>query len=233
MTGDGRRPDPAAGRARELWAMLGSNQRPLRCERSALPLSQSPWCPQTARLLTAGTLAGQHRLAHPRHRGAAGRVRIPRPGGATGVLRPTGATAGHWPPTRGQRADRLAAGRRCSGGPERPGQAPGRCTGSRDQGRSLRWRITALAPLPAAARNPRPARLRPLVPLNTNNRHAGIKSQNVVIPDDPARKSGHRVVRPTRKPVCFRIGQSTTVRYLNANPEVRAGCEAKIRPHRY
>jgi len=40
-------------------------------------------------------------------------------------------------------------------------------------------------------------------------------------------------VRPTRKAVCFRIGQSTTVRYLNANPEVRTGCEAKIWVYRY
>jgi hypothetical protein len=185
----------------------------------------------------AGTLAGQHRLAHPRHRGAARRVRFPRPGGATAVpgRRRHGGRArrdtGRRRRARGRTARPLA--RRCSDGPERPGQAPGRCTGSRDRGRSLRWRITALAPLPAAARNPPPVRLQPLVPLNTNNRHAGIKSRNVVIPDDPAGKSWHQVVRPTRKPVCFRIGQSTIVRYLNANPEVRAGCEAKIPPHRY
>src|SRR3984957_736835 len=62
----GRPSDLALRQVLSWWAMLGSNQRPPRCERGALPLRQSPWRPQTTRLLVAGTLAGQHRLAYPR-----------------------------------------------------------------------------------------------------------------------------------------------------------------------
>jgi hypothetical protein len=43
----GRRPLPRAGKrsgAREEWARLGSNQQPLVCKTSALPLSYSPAC---------------------------------------------------------------------------------------------------------------------------------------------------------------------------------------------
>jgi hypothetical protein len=89
--------------------------------------------------------------------------------------------------------------------------------------------VPLLGTLPETAGRGRPA----LVALNTNNHCTGIKSVIVVIADKAPRKSRHRVVRPTRKAVCFRIGQSTTVRYLNANPEVRTGCEAKIWAHGY
>ena len=238
-----RASDLALRQASGWWAMLGSNQRPLRCERSALPLSQSPWCPQTARLLAAGSLAGQHRLAYPRVCGAAEGVPLPAgavrlAAGASGRHSPGQRPAGDRPATPARAAGRAAQtarrpARRAARGPERPRQAPGSRTGS-PHPRKITW--LALKGAGALTRGPpeTPDRgRRAVVPLNTNNRHPGIKSQNVVITDDPVRKSGLRVVRPTWKAVSFRIGQSTTVRYLNANAEVRAGCEAKIWSHNY
>jgi hypothetical protein len=97
-----------------------------------------------------------------------------------------------------------------------------------DPGRSVRSRITALTPLPGHRPETLAGRDQALVPLNTNNRYAGIKSRNVVIADEAARKSRHRVVRPTRKAVCCRIGQSTTVRYLNANRRCARDAKRKL-----
>jgi hypothetical protein len=200
--------------------MLGSNQRPPRCERGALPLRQSPWRPQTTRLLVAGTLAGQHRLAYPRgawrRRGRQDRpIRLgPDESGSPIAAARPGRRPGSWPACRRE-------------GSERPGQAPGGFPGSRPQGRSAQGRIRALEPLPEASAEPAGGARRALVLLNTNSRCPGIKSAIVVITDKAARKSGHRVVRPTRKAVCCRIGQSTTVRYLNANPEGAHGMRSE------
>ncbi len=227
--------------------MLGSNQRPLRCERSALPLSQSPWCPQTTRLLTAGTFAGPHRLAYPGRRGAAGRVRFPavRHGRAGPIGRWAGIFAGR---RRGEeprgrvavpgatpgRAPRAAEdGRRLPPEVRRRPSAAWTDAGEAylfpgDPGRSVRSRITAVTPLPGHRPETPAGRGQALVPLNTNNRHAGIKSRNVVIADEAAGKSRHRVVRPTRKAVCCRIGQSTTVRYLNANRRCARDAKRKL-----
>ncbi len=188
--------------------MLGSNQRPLRCERSALPLSQSPWCPQTTRLLTAGTFAGPHRLAYPGRRGAAGRVRFP--------ARPARPRGSHWPIGGDLRRAAARRGNPAVASPcpvRHPARRPGRprtaaasppkvrrrpsapctdageaCLFPGDPGRSVRSRITALTPLPGHRPETPAGRGQALVPLNTNNRYAGIKSRNVVITDEAARK---------------------------------------------